>query len=39
VILSNYEGKVGHYLGALQVNFAVGIVVIPTLSWSSHRKL
>jgi len=31
VILSNYEGKVGHSLDALQVSLTVGTVVIPTL--------
>ena len=31
VILSNYEGKVGHSLGALQVSLIVGTVVRPTL--------
>jgi len=31
VILSNYEGKAGHFLGALQVSLTVGIVVRPTL--------
>jgi len=31
VILSNYEGKAGHSLGALQVSLTVGIVVRPTL--------
>jgi len=27
IILSNYEGKAGHFLGALQVNLTVGTVV------------
>ena len=31
VIMSNYEGKVGHYLGALQVSLKAGTVVKPTL--------
>jgi len=31
VIMSNYEGKVGHSLGALQVNLTMGTVVGPTL--------
>jgi len=31
VILSNYEGKAGHSLGALQVSLTVGTVVRPTL--------
>jgi len=31
VILSNYEGKAGHSLGALQVSLKVGTVVRPTL--------
>jgi hypothetical protein len=31
VILSNYEGTTGHFLGALQVSLTVGTVVRPTL--------
>jgi hypothetical protein len=31
IILSNYEGKAGHFLGALQVNLTVGTVVRLTL--------
>jgi hypothetical protein len=31
VILSNYEGKVGHSLGALQVSLTMGTVVRQTL--------
>ena len=31
IIISNYEGKVDHSLGALQVNLSVGIVVRSTL--------
>jgi hypothetical protein len=31
VILSSYEGKAGHSLGALQVSLTVGTVVRPTL--------
>jgi len=38
VILSNYEGKVGHSLGALQVNLIVGTVVRPILFMVVHTK-
>jgi len=31
LIMSNYEGKAGHSLGALQVSITVGAVVRPTL--------
>jgi len=31
VILSNYEGKAGHYLGALQVSLTMGTDIRPTL--------
>ena len=31
VIMSNYEGKAGHSLGALQVSLTVGTIVRPTL--------
>jgi len=31
VILSNYEGKTGYSLGALQESLTVGIVIRPTL--------
>jgi len=31
IVLSNYEGKVGFSLGALQVNLIVGSITIPTL--------
>jgi len=31
VILSNYEGKLGHSISALQVSLTVGTVVRPTL--------
>jgi len=39
VIMSNYEGKVGHSLGALQVSVTVGTVVRPTLFMVVCRKL
>jgi len=31
IVLSNYEGKVGHSLGAIQVNLIVGTITKPTL--------
>jgi len=31
IVLSNYDGKVGFLLGALQVNLTVGSVTRPTL--------
>ena len=31
IVLSNYEGKAGFSLGALQVNLTVGFVTRPTL--------
>jgi hypothetical protein len=31
IVLSNYEGKVGHSLGAIQVNLTVGTITRPTL--------
>jgi len=38
VILSNYEGKADHSLGALQVNLIVGTVVRPTLFMVAPSK-
>ncbi|MCI36892.1 hypothetical protein A2U01_0058116, partial [Trifolium medium] len=31
IVLSNYEGKTGHSMGAIQVNVVVGSTVRPTL--------